>query len=437
MAGEFRRGRPRGGLAGRPGGASHLVDTLADSGRKRPPQTRAKRASNQPSCGLCAPGPPPRTAQPAGVHAQGDGCRRKQRCSRRYALTYDARRVSLRVACEGDADLSGTGRAGIDWAGAPVPRDRAGRRRDGARRVRRQPPDGGDSCRIRSRTAGHVDHIQASARRRGPRWPSRRRVVSRGGGRTAVQPRAGRRAAPVARGAGGYQTATGTEPYLALATSVPVRGDRCSFVGGTAFAIQPGTRQAVIMISPRGRARRFASLQAGRALSGIAFDATGQFGHRLLVTAESGGRTTVFGLGCDGRVSTVAAGTTRRKAGSWWRQRPSASSAAISSRKTSERPGVRREPSQPVRHASAVGPARGRGHRRGVRGVRAAGSHRCLPRRPLLPRQQASGRRRHPAAVGGRAGAGPASGPATSWSPPKAARGPSTCAARQRAPSAM
>ena len=113
---------------------------------------------------------------------------------------------------------------------------------------------------------------------------------------------------PFARGAGGYQTATGPEPYLALASGVPVRGDRCSFVGGTAFAIQPGTRQAVIMISPRGRARRFASLPAGRALSGIAFDITGRFGHRLLVTAESGGRTTVFGLGCDGRVSTVAAG---------------------------------------------------------------------------------------------------------------------------------
>ena len=44
------------------------------------------------------------------------------------------------------------------------------------------------------------------------------------------------------------------------------------------------------------------------ALSGIAFDSTGRFGHRLLVTAGSGGRTTVFGIGCDGRLSTVAAG---------------------------------------------------------------------------------------------------------------------------------
>jgi hypothetical protein len=62
------------------------------------------------------------------------------------------------------------------------------------------------------------------------------------------------------------------------------------------------------MISPQGRARRFASLPPGRFLSGIAFDATGRFGHRLLVTAGSGGRTTVFGIGCDGRLSTIVAG---------------------------------------------------------------------------------------------------------------------------------
>ena len=113
---------------------------------------------------------------------------------------------------------------------------------------------------------------------------------------------------PFARGPGGYQTAKGPEPYLVLVSGVRVRGERCSFTAGTAFAIQPGARPAVIRISMGGRARLFASLPAGRALSGIAFDGTGRFGHRLLVTAEAGGKTTVFGVGCDGRVSTVAAG---------------------------------------------------------------------------------------------------------------------------------
>jgi hypothetical protein len=114
---------------------------------------------------------------------------------------------------------------------------------------------------------------------------------------------------PFARGAGGYQTAATAEAYLAVTSSVPVRGERCSFGKNAAFAIDPGARPqpAVIEISPQGRARRFASLPAGRFLSGIAFDNVGRFGHRLLVTAESGGKTAVFGIGCDGRATTVAA----------------------------------------------------------------------------------------------------------------------------------
>jgi hypothetical protein len=111
-----------------------------------------------------------------------------------------------------------------------------------------------------------------------------------------------------ARGAGGYLTAMGTEPYLALASSDTVRGTDCSFGNDTAFALEPGARPGVVIISSLGRARRFASLPPGRFLSGIAFDRTGRFGHRLLVTAGSSGRTTVFGIGCDGRVSIVAAG---------------------------------------------------------------------------------------------------------------------------------
>src|SRR6266568_4410574 len=96
--------------------------------------------------------------------------------------------------------------------------------------------------------------------------------------------------------AAGYLTATGTEPYLVLTSSDQVRGTRCSFGNDMAFAIEPGARPGVVMISGQGQARRFASLPPGRSLSGIAFDATGRFGHRLLVAAGSGGRTTVFGI---------------------------------------------------------------------------------------------------------------------------------------------
>ncbi len=113
---------------------------------------------------------------------------------------------------------------------------------------------------------------------------------------------------PFARGAGGYLTAMGTEPYLTLTNGAAVSGEHCSFGNATAFAVEPGTHPGVITISPAGRARRFASLPPGVAPSGIAFDGTGRFGHRLLVTAGFRGRATVFGLGCDGKVATIAAG---------------------------------------------------------------------------------------------------------------------------------
>jgi hypothetical protein len=110
---------------------------------------------------------------------------------------------------------------------------------------------------------------------------------------------------PFARGAGGYQTRTGTEPYLVTVNGAAVQGEHCAFPTDAAFAIEPGTRPEVIMISPAGQARRFASLPNGSSLTGIAFDATGRFGHKLLVTAGLRGATTVFGIGCDGRLSPV------------------------------------------------------------------------------------------------------------------------------------
>lgn len=113
---------------------------------------------------------------------------------------------------------------------------------------------------------------------------------------------------PFARGGWGYQTAPGTEPYLTVAGSYPGGASPCPFGTNTAFALEPGSRPGVMMISPDGRASRFADLPPGHSPSGIAFDGTGRFGHRLLVTAGNQGRTTVYAIGCDGRLATVAAG---------------------------------------------------------------------------------------------------------------------------------
>ncbi|HEU5393029.1 MAG TPA: hypothetical protein VFV73_44810 [Streptosporangiaceae bacterium] len=120
---------------------------------------------------------------------------------------------------------------------------------------------------------------------------------------------------PFARGTYGYLTATGTEPYLTMTSAVQDQAGRCSFGENTAFAIEPGARPGVIMITPQGRARRFASLPRGSSPSGITFDGGGRFGHRLLVTAGFRGQTTVYGIGCDGRLTVIAAGAPHMEGG--------------------------------------------------------------------------------------------------------------------------
>jgi hypothetical protein len=110
---------------------------------------------------------------------------------------------------------------------------------------------------------------------------------------------------PFARGPGGYSTPIGPEPYITLAGDEPVAGAGCSFGRGMIFAIQPGAHPGVIGIGAGGRARRFVSLPAGAAPNGIAFDSTGRFGHRLLVTARDHGATTVLAIDCTGRIAAI------------------------------------------------------------------------------------------------------------------------------------
>lgn len=125
-------------------------------------------------------------------------------------------------------------------------------------------------------------------------------------GRLFILSRAGE-LRPFARGQGGYATALGPEPYITMAGGGPVAGSSCSFGNGTIFALQPGAHPGITVIGANGLARRFASLPAGDSPTGIAFDTTGRFGHRLLVTARSHTSGAVLAIGCTGGIGTVAA----------------------------------------------------------------------------------------------------------------------------------
>jgi hypothetical protein len=119
---------------------------------------------------------------------------------------------------------------------------------------------------------------------------------------------------PFARGSRGYTTALGTEPYIAMPAGGRVAGLGCSFGKDAIYALEPNGSPGVISIDKQGQARRFASLPAVRP-DGIAFDDVGRFGYRLLVTATARGGTTVFGVDCAGRVTTIASHAPRVEGG--------------------------------------------------------------------------------------------------------------------------
>jgi hypothetical protein len=110
---------------------------------------------------------------------------------------------------------------------------------------------------------------------------------------------------PFARGPGGYSTGTG-EPYLALSNGRTLRRSHCAFAGGDVFALEPGDQPSVVHITAAGQAQSFAALPAGSFASGIAFDATGDFGFRLLVTALVGSAADLVAIDCRGRARTLA-----------------------------------------------------------------------------------------------------------------------------------
>lgn len=98
----------------------------------------------------------------------------------------------------------------------------------------------------------------------------------------------------------GYVAPGGSEPYI----SVPGRG---CFGISTVYALRLRPPRGVVAITPDGMVHPFAKIAgAPRGLiDGIAYDRTGRFGHRLLVTIDHGPRSTVVSIGCHGGAVSV------------------------------------------------------------------------------------------------------------------------------------
>jgi hypothetical protein len=129
-------------------------------------------------------------------------------------------------------------------------------------------------------------------------------LVLAGAGRLWSLSRVGR----VSPSAAGYRSPGGEEPYIAVSSG------GC-FGRGTVYALRLSHGRGVVALGAAGRVRRFAAVHAPGLIDGIAFDGTGRFGHRLLVTVNAGSRTAALAVDCRGRVATITRSAPRVEGG--------------------------------------------------------------------------------------------------------------------------
>jgi hypothetical protein len=131
-------------------------------------------------------------------------------------------------------------------------------------------------------------------------------VLAAAGRLSILSPTGMLRPFPSAQGA--YRSPGGEEPYIALSPG------GC-FGPGTVYALRLTSGRGVVAIGARGGVRRFSTLRAPGLIDGIAFDSTGGFSHKLLVTINAGDRTTVDAISCGGAVTTITRSAPRVEGG--------------------------------------------------------------------------------------------------------------------------
>jgi hypothetical protein len=112
---------------------------------------------------------------------------------------------------------------------------------------------------------------------------------------------------PFSRGPGGYHDDPGAEAYLATSRGGHVATASCDFVPDETFVLRLHSPIGVTRLSAAGDASAsFANVSGVSALNGIAFDTTGAFDHRLLVSGPSGGNTIIFAIDCAGATQVIS-----------------------------------------------------------------------------------------------------------------------------------
>ncbi len=108
---------------------------------------------------------------------------------------------------------------------------------------------------------------------------------------------------PFARGVGGYRDDPGAEAYLAV--SPGLAGQGCSFGRDDTYILRLHAPAGVTRVSAAGdQTGPFTNLRLPT-LTGIAFDTSDSFGHRLLVSGQANGKSELDAVDCAGSVQVV------------------------------------------------------------------------------------------------------------------------------------
>src|SRR5258708_9317225 len=106
---------------------------------------------------------------------------------------------------------------------------------------------------------------------------------------------------PFARGPQGYAgEGGGAESYMTVSPGHEVTGAGCSFAPDDVFVLRLHAPVGITRVDAQGHASPFATVTGVDSLGGIAFDTTGSFGYRLLVSGPPNGNNVIAAIDCKG-----------------------------------------------------------------------------------------------------------------------------------------
>jgi hypothetical protein len=111
---------------------------------------------------------------------------------------------------------------------------------------------------------------------------------------------------PFARGPGGYREDAGAEAYLTVSPKAHVAATGCDFVRDEVFLLRLHVPLGIERVdAPGENTGSFTNVTGVTSLNGIAFDTTGAFDHRLLVSGPANGKTVITAIDCNGTTQVI------------------------------------------------------------------------------------------------------------------------------------